>query len=87
MLLDIVLQPGVRTSYEYKPRGGNNTTFSIAQVQRAYQCFAWYVAACFTVERALQDAIYSGDDLDTVHATAMNPATWPQREFSWTPPS
>ena len=54
MLLDLsVFRPGVLLEYEYKPRGGTNTTLTPTQVARCYECFAWYVGACFATERYL----------------------------------
>lgn len=35
MLLDVTLQPGVRSEYEYKPRNGANVVLTPQQVQRS----------------------------------------------------
>lgn len=76
------------STYKYKPRGAEVTsTLTAAQVLRVYECFAWYVAACFETEAALQAMIAGGGDLNTVAAAAQNPATWPQTAFDWTPPT
>jgi hypothetical protein len=87
MLLDITFKPGQRTAFEYKPRGGENVALTIQQVLRCYECFAWYIAACFAVERALRDMIDNGTSLNSVAALAMDSATWPQQVFEWNPPS
>lgn len=87
MLLDMERRPGATTEFEYKPRGGENVTLSPAQVSRIYECFAWYVAACFGTERALVEMIEQGGDLSVIAAAAQDPSTWPQTSFDWTPPS
>ena len=84
MLLDIVLQPGQRMEFEYKPRGGANTTLTLAQVQRCYACFAWHVAACFATERALNAMIDGGADLDAIAASIDS--AWQQNTFEWEAP-
>ena len=85
MLLDIALRPGATTEFEYKPRGGANVVLSPQQVQRIYECFAWYVAACFATERTLVGAIDAGTPLPQV--IAMLDTVWPQTQFDWTPPN
>jgi hypothetical protein len=87
MLLDMERRPGETTAFEYKPRGGENVTLTPAQVSRVYECFAWYVAACFATERHLIGMIEQGADLSTVAAAAQNLETWPQTSFEWTAPS
>lgn len=84
MLLDMTLQPGVRTEYEYKPRNGANVVLTVEQVQRCYQCFAWYVSACFATERYLYGLIDAGTPLEQVEA--MLDSVWPQTEFEWAAP-
>jgi len=87
MLLDLaVFRPGVLQAFEYKPRGGVNTTLTPTQVQRCYECFAWYVGACFATERTLIAAIDVGTALSTVADLADNNATWPQTTFDWIAP-
>lgn len=85
MLLDMTLRPGATSSFEYKPRGGNNTTLTAQQVQRVYECFAWYVQACFATERQLIAAIDAGAPLEQVEA--MLDSVWPQTQFDWTAPT
>jgi hypothetical protein len=80
MLLDITLRPGVTASFEYKPRNGINTTLTPLQVQRCYDCFAWYVQACFATERALIELLDSGTSLSVLHA--MLEEAWPQTHFA-----
>jgi hypothetical protein len=87
MINDMSLRPGQTAAYEYKPRGGANVTLSPTQVARIYECFAWYVAACFATERTLIQMIDAGADLSTVATAAQNNATWPQTSFAWNPPS
>lgn len=83
MLLDaFVLRPGQQESYEYKPRGGTNTTLTPSQVARCYECFAWYVGACFATERQLVAMLNAGADPETVYSSI----TWPQRNFEWVAP-
>jgi hypothetical protein len=84
MLLDITLQPGVRSEYEYKPRNGANVVLTPQQVQRCYQCFAWYVSACFATERYLCGLIDAGTPLEQVEA--MLDTVWPQTQFDWVAP-
>lgn len=84
MLLDMTLQPGVRSEYEYKPRNGANVVLTPQQVQRCYQCFAWYVSACFATERQLCDAIDAGTPIEQVEA--MLETVWPQTQFDWVAP-
>lgn len=85
MINDMALRPGQTAAYEYKPRGGANVTLTPAQVSRIYACFAWYVQACFSTERALLEQITSGAPLESVAAAAQDPATWPQTTFAWEP--
>jgi hypothetical protein len=85
MLLDMTLRPGITSSFEYKPRGGLNVTLTAQQVQRVYECFAWYVQACFATERQLIAAIDAGTPLEQVEA--MLDTVWPQTQFEWTAPS
>jgi len=87
MINDMSLRPGQTAAYEYKPRGGANVTLTPSQIARIYECFAWYVSACFSTERALLEMITSGAPLDTVAAAAQDPGTWPQTSFEWNPPS
>jgi len=84
MLLDITLQPGVRSEYEYKPRNGANVVLTPQQVQRCYQCFAWYVSECFSTERYLCGLIDAGTPLEQVEA--MLNTVWPQTQFDWVAP-
>jgi hypothetical protein len=84
MLLDMTLQPGVRTAYEYKPRNGANVVLTVQQVQRCYQCFAWYVSACFATERYLYGLIDAGTPIEQVEA--MLETVWPQTQFDWVAP-
>lgn len=87
MLLDaFVLRPGVRSAFEYKPRGGQNTTLTPQQVGRCYECFAWYVAALFAVERqvaAMLEATTSNAEREAI----LSAIQWPQREFTWEVPT
>ena len=80
MLID--MQSGVGQShYEYKPRGGQNVVLTPQQVLRCYQCFAWYVAACFATERQLAAMLDSGTDPEVVYGLIE----WPHRNFEWEP--
>jgi hypothetical protein len=83
------IDAGITTfQYKYKPRGGTEfATFSQKQVLRAFQCFKWYVGACFDAEDALLAMITSGVPLDQVAAAAQDPATWPQTTFAWEEPA
>lgn len=83
MLLDISMRPGATPSYEYKPRGGENTTLTPQQVGRVYECFAWYVQACFATERALCGMLDAGASIETVEAAVQDVNTWPQTQFNW----
>jgi hypothetical protein len=87
MLLDIVLNPGVRTEFDYKPVGGENILLTVPQVQRCYACFAWYTMACYSTERYFNSLIIPGmpESFEAVAAQAFNPANWPQRQYSWIP--
>ena len=88
MVDDIQRRPGATAAFEYRPREGVNVTLTPAQVLRVVDCFKWYVAACFATERALNEAITAAElDLSIIAAMAQNPATWPQRQFDWTPPT
>lgn len=79
---DVVFQ------YPYKPKGGVSfAAFTPIQVLRVCVLFKWYVNACFAIEEVLFARLDSGEDLDAIHADAMNGANWPQREFSWIPPN
>lgn len=81
MLLDTVFRPGVRTEFEYKPRGGQNTTLTPQQVGRCYECFAWYVAALFAVERQVAlmlDATTTNAEREAV----LSAIPWPQTAFT-----
>jgi hypothetical protein len=81
MLLDIaVFRPGVEVAYEYKPRGGVSVQLTVAQVQRCYECFAWYVQACFAVERALIEMLDA--QVPPADIVAAADAAWPQRQFT-----
>lgn len=84
-LLDIALRPGVTTSFEYKPRGGTNTTLTVAQVQRCYECFAWYVIACFATERYLIGLLETST-VQEVLALLDSGSVWPQTTFEWVAP-
>lgn len=87
MLFDVVMNPGVRDAYEYKPRNGDNVSLTVAQVKRAYECFAWYVSACFAYERMfaeeLQAATDSPEVFDAFAVQMLDQANWPQTEFLW----
>lgn len=83
MLLDISMRPGQTATYEYKPRGGENTTLTPQQVGRVYECFAWYVQACFATERALCGMLDAGASIEAVEAALQNANTWPQTSFNW----
>lgn len=85
MLLDMTMRPGATATYEYKPRNGINTTLTAQQVQRVYECFAWYVQACFATERQLIAAIDAGTPLEQVET--MLESVWPQTQFEWTAPT
>ncbi len=87
MLLDITLRPGATPAFEYKPQGGENTSLTVAQVLRCYECFAWYVNACFATERTLKGMISGSsiEGLDAIAALAFTPSTWPQTSFLWVP--
>jgi hypothetical protein len=82
MLLDMTLRPGETTSFEYKPRGGENVSLTAQQVQRVYACFAWYVAACFATERQLASMIGNVPN-DEFMAIVSSDLTWPQTKFDW----
>ncbi|AMV35624.1 hypothetical protein VN12_26265 [Pirellula sp. SH-Sr6A] len=80
MLLDITLRPGATAAFEYKPRGGQNVLLSPQQITRIYECFAWYVNACFATERSLVaqiGTISNSQILDLANADS----TWPQKQF------
>jgi hypothetical protein len=73
--------------YPYKPKGGVSfAVFTPIQVLRVCELFKWYVNACFVIEEVFFARIDSGEDLDTIHADAMNGANWPQRELYWIAP-
>lgn len=85
MLLDMTLRPGATTSFEYKPRGGANVTLTPQQVGRIYECFAWYVNACFATERYLASQIGTLT-AEQIEGLANTDSTWPQRQFEWVAP-
>lgn len=86
MVLDaFVLRPGIQSAYEYKPRGGVNTTLTPTQVGRAYECFAWYVAALFAVERQVAAAIDAAAT-NAEREAVLAAIPWPQTTFNWEPP-
>lgn len=84
MLLDMTLRPGATAEFEYKPRGGTNVTLTPQQVGRCYECFAWYVNACFATERYLASQI-GVLTTEQIIELAQNIVTWPQTQFSWIP--
>jgi hypothetical protein len=67
--------------YPYKPKHGEPVYLSATQVVRAYLCQAWYVNACFAVEKAAADAVKGGADIGDVVASMQ----WPQTSFDWEP--
>ncbi len=74
--------------YPYKPKRGDPTALTAAQVVRAYQCMAWFVNACFATETELYSmASAEGADLAELVAAASDVATWPQTQFTWEPPT
>jgi hypothetical protein len=80
MLLDITLRPGATVAFEYKPRGGVNVTLTSQQVTRIYECFAWYVNACFATERSLVAQIGTISNSQILDL-ANSDSTWPQKQF------
>lgn len=85
MLLDTVFRPGVRSEFEYKPRGGQNATLTPQQVGRAYECFAWYVAALFGVERQVA-LLLDATATNAERAAILSAIPWPQTAFTWEAP-
>lgn len=88
MLLDISMRPGERTSFVYKPQGGSLVELSIPQVLRCYECFAWYISACFATEKYFQalitqESAQENPNFDGIAAAALNDLSWPQRIFPW----
>jgi hypothetical protein len=67
--------------YPYKPKHGEPVYLSATQVVRAYLCQAWYVNACFAVEKAAADAVKGGAAIGDVVASIQ----WPQTSFDWEP--
>lgn len=67
--------------YPYKPKHGEPVYLSATQVVRAYLCQAWFVNACFAVEKAAADAVKGGADIGDVVASIQ----WPQTSFDWEP--
>ncbi len=73
--------------YPYKPKQGNPTVFNATQVVRAYQCLSWYVNTCFATEATLFGMLGTGTTVAEMNAILDADAVWPQREFTWIPPS
>ena len=71
--------------YPYKPKSGAPVIFTATQVIRAYQCLSWYINTCFGVEKYLFDLLDA--DTPVANVLAAMDAAWPQREFTWVPPS
>lgn len=86
MVLDaFVLRPGAQATYEYKPRGGANTTLTPQQVGRCYECFAWYVGALFAVERNIA-LMLDGTTSVAERKAILSAIPWPQTQFEWISP-
>jgi hypothetical protein len=86
LFLQAINRPTI-DEFEYKNPGAANMVLTRNQVLRIADCLSWFIAMCFRTERLLQGMINNGDDLETIRAAAINDQNWPQREFSWTPPS
>jgi hypothetical protein len=86
LFLQAINRPTI-DEFEYKNPGAENMVLTRTQVLRIADCLSWFIAMCFRTERLLQGMINNGDDLETIHAAAMSNENWPQREFTWTPPS
>lgn len=74
--------------YPYKPRGGTTVVnLTASQAVRAYQCLAWYVNACIATEGQIIPMIADAQlsQLVDIRETIDDAATWPQRNFDWTP--
>jgi hypothetical protein len=83
MQFNAVFKPDIQINY--KPKGTNQThIINAATAIRLAECSAWYVEACFAVEKALCDAYDAGMPKDAVLALADT--LWPQTQFDLTPP-
>lgn len=74
--------------YPYKPKHGQPTVLSAAQVVRAYHCLAWYINACFATETQFYQTIEAGNlNLQTIVEHINQASNWPQTQFTWQPPA
>lgn len=73
--------------FPYKPKRGTGAIFNAAQMVRAYQCLSWYINTCFATEIQLHAMLGTGTTVAEMNAILDAGAVWPQREFTWIPPS
>ena len=84
MQFNAIFKPNL--TINYKPKGTTEThVLNMTTVARLAECAAWYVEACFAVEKALCDLYDSGATKQQV-LDAMN-AAWPQTMFDLIPPT
>ena len=71
--------------YPYKPKGGDPSSLSAAQVVRAYMCLSWFVNACFATEEYFYSLVNASDGTKPALDDIIASVSWPQNIFEWEP--